>query len=98
MHQVDYIASIIKSIRESRKDNGFYYQNGGCFEFYKILKSIFPTTQPFWVKYPDHVGALINGTLYDINGKVGGLMEEKEIEKARNWKEWGEKRLKDLNQ
>lgn len=94
MNEIDIICNIIKTIVNSRQHNDFYYQNGGCFEFYKILKSIYPHARPVWYKFPDHVATNINGNIYDSTGCIGGEMTDKEMTKAEDWKDWGIKKLK----
>lgn len=46
----------------------YYYTNGGCFQFFRILKSIFPEA----VAYSDcnHVITKIGDRFYDITGEV----------------------------
>jgi len=83
---------VIGFIRNSFQDAAFVYTNGSCFEFYKILKSIFPQAQAWW--NIDHVWSEIDGEWYDINGRreagSDGLtlmkMDKRAYEDAHKWK------------
>jgi len=57
---------ICERIRESFKDAGFVYKNGSCFDFFLILRSIFPQAVA-WSNL-DHVWTEIDGRFYDIDG------------------------------
>lgn len=59
---------LITAISASYKHADFVYQNGGCFQFHKILKTAFPDAIPYTSH--DHVISLIDGTFYDITGEV----------------------------
>jgi len=64
--QVD---EVIKTIRESDNFLTPIFLNGGCYQFGKILKSIYP--QATLLEIPSkHAVALINGKYYDITGEV----------------------------
>lgn len=47
------------------------YMNGGCYQLYKILKSVFPNAKPYISGYPGcaHIATMIDGRLYDIGGE-----------------------------
>ena len=63
------VMNIIKAIRESDNLIPTIYTYGGCYQFSKILKEIFPNAKQFEI--PDkHTITLINGEYYDINGIV----------------------------
>lgn len=57
---------LIASIRGSFLDASWVYKNGSCFEFYKILRCVYPRAIP-WTDI-DHVWTEIEGKLYDIDG------------------------------
>lgn len=83
---------VIGFIRESFQDAAFVYTNGSCFEFYKILKSIFPQAEAWW--NVDHVWTEIDGVWYDITGRreegSDGLtlmkIDQRAYERANEWK------------
>lgn len=79
---------IIQAIRESDVYVEKIYLNGGCFAFYKILKTIFPTAVAYIDEAEVHIVTNIEGRLYDIKGLVEGdyypLPEEK-FEMCEKW-------------
>ncbi|MDC3414288.1 hypothetical protein [Terrihalobacillus insolitus] len=48
------------------------YLNGGCYQFYKILRTMFPSAKPYINANKNHVVTMIDGYFYDITGKVFG--------------------------
>jgi hypothetical protein len=60
---------VINAIRNSFYNSVETFTTGRCFQFYLILKTIFPEADP-WYDTPGHVITEINGTYYDITGKV----------------------------
>lgn len=100
MHDREYIISIIEAIRNSIEGLDYAYQNGGCYQFHLILKSIFPNAVPWHTGFPEiieHVLTEIDGRFYDITGHVSvshiklfGFTDEKH-ERASDfapWKDW----------
>ena len=80
------------------KESDFYiehiYMNGGCYQLYKILKTIFPDAKPYLNSRDVHVATLIGDSLYDINGFIGyledydttfKLMRDEEMQIAEEW-------------
>ncbi len=77
------ILSQIEAIRNSRADNAHYFSNGGCWQFFEILRAFYPEAQP-WTD-GDHVVTRIDGKLYDIGGTVYEPMGRSEIKTAHRW-------------
>lgn len=48
----------------------WYFMNGGCYEFAKILKEYLPDAKFVINKDLDHCAVLYKGQIYDSNGKV----------------------------
>lgn len=61
------ILNFIKVIRESFGSSIAVYRFGNCYQFYEILKSIFPEAEAF--ESGGHVFTKINDEFYDIRGK-----------------------------
>lgn len=61
---------LISAIRNSFPGAVTVYTRGGCFEFYRILKEVFPDAEPFYDDMEGHVYTKIGGKFYDINGKL----------------------------
>lgn len=59
---------LISEIRNSFADSVYVYTNGSCWEFYKILKCVYPEAEAYYNS--DHVITKINGKFYDITGEV----------------------------
>lgn len=64
----DKILSFIASIRNSFEGSERVYTNGSCYQFYKILKQVFPDAEAYYDSY--HVITEIGGRYYDITGEV----------------------------
>lgn len=62
------ILHFIKTIRNSFGGSKYVYTNGSCYQFYKILKLVFPQAIGYYNS--DHVITKINGRYYDITGEV----------------------------
>lgn len=90
----------INEFLKALKESDFYiesiYTHGGCYQLYKIIKTIFPEAKPY-IKDANgfcHVATLIGDSLYDINGFIGYLedynmtffpMTEGQKVKAEDW-------------
>lgn len=59
---------LIGAIRNSFKQSVNVYTEGGCYQFYKILKVAFPQAKAYYDS--DHVITEIDGKFYDITGIV----------------------------
>jgi len=58
----------IKTIRESFVGSERVYTEGSCYQFYRILKSVYPQAISWYNM--DHVITEIDGRFYDITGQV----------------------------
>ena len=82
------VESIIAVIRNSDRYIETIYMKGGCYQFFKILKSLYPEALPLINVEKDHVVTRISGINYDITGIVGGNYIEMtldDIETAKGW-------------
>lgn len=68
MNKRNEILHRISLIRDSHKEMINIFTKGSCYNFYKILHSLYPNTIAYY--NGDHVVSNIDGTLYDINGIV----------------------------
>lgn len=64
----EQVLALIGAIRDSFPDAVTVYTQGGCFDFYKIIKAVFPAAEPWY--NVDHVITEVGGNYYDITGKV----------------------------
>lgn len=65
---IERVDQFITKFRERYSSSLYEYRNGGCFDFYKILKKEFPEAQAWY--NGDHVITLIGGRFWDIGGCV----------------------------
>lgn len=85
------IEKFINQIRNTHPILKFIFENGGCFQFYLILKEIFPTAIPCYCVAKGHIFSKIGKYYYDINGKHVKLTDEIAIienykdKKAHRW-------------
>ncbi len=91
----------IEFIEALRKSDGYIetiYTFGGCYQFYKILKLLYPDAEGYKVKNNKddkdytHIVTKIKGKFYDIIGEVQledyfgyELIKEKDIEIFEGW-------------
>jgi len=61
---------IIDSLRASDPYIKTIFTQGSCYKFHLFLKTIFPDAMAVCNENCDHIGSLIEGTVYDINGIV----------------------------
>lgn len=62
------VLNFITTVRESFVGAETVYTRGSCYQFYKILKEVFPQANAFYNS--DHVITEIDGNFYDITGEV----------------------------
>ena len=62
------VLKIIELIRESFIGSEEVYTMGSCYQFYKILKELFPEANAYYDSH--HVITEIDGIFYDITGIV----------------------------
>ena len=62
------VLDFIKLIRESHSVIPEIYKSGSCYNFYLILKYVFPQSKPYFDE--NHIITEINGKFYDITGEV----------------------------
>ncbi len=72
---------VITSIRESFGGSIAVYRMGNCYQFYEILKTIFPDAEPF--ESGGHVFTKIDGKYYDIMGELTKDYDLKPVENDR---------------
>jgi len=60
--------NVIKTIRESFGASITVYTFGNCYQFYEILKTIFPEAKAY--ESGGHVYTKIDNEFYDIRGKL----------------------------
>lgn len=64
------ILDFIKVIRESFHDSVIVYRFGACYQFYKILKHIFPEARAYFDdEDKDHILTKIGGRFYEVKGE-----------------------------
>jgi len=81
--------SLIKALRETDDYIEKIYLNGGCYQFYKFLKAVYPKAVPYLSQDKQHVVTKICSCFYDITGRVSGrfhiLMEMSDIKMCEKW-------------
>ena len=63
------VERLINAIRSSQPHAHYMYRYGCCYNFFLILRSVFPQAQPYYSLKIGHVYTLIDGRFYDIEGK-----------------------------
>ncbi len=71
MTQHQKILNYIGLIRESHSSMVNIFTKGSCFNFYLILKQMYPQAIPYYNM--DHVITNIDGKYYDITGEVKNI-------------------------
>lgn len=79
---------LINSLRETNPYIQTIYTQGGCYQFHLFLKSLWPDAIPVINSTRDHVGSLIQGEVYDINGIADWsyrAMDDEDVAIAEQW-------------
>jgi hypothetical protein len=79
---------LIDALRTSDPYIATIYTKGGCYRLHLMLKQIWPDALPVINATGDHVGSLIGGEVYDINGVADWsyrAMDDDDIAKAEQW-------------
>lgn len=66
MNQVE---KFLARLRDSHPDMEHIYTQGGCFELFLIMRTIWPQARCYYAFNPGHVYIEIDGLFYDIRGK-----------------------------
>ena len=80
--------ALIKALRDTDGYIEKIYLNGGCYQFYKFLKAVYPKAEPYITQDKQHVVSKIGSRFYDITGKTDGAfspMTDKDIEMCEGW-------------
>lgn len=87
----DPVEHFCHAIRESFPGAEIVYTRGGCWEFFKVLRAVWPDAEPY---YRDgHIFTRIGDGFYDVNGKrpLGGnglsRMSKPELRGAHRWRD-----------
>ena len=77
------VLEFIKTVRESFVGSEHIYTRGSCYQFYRILKLVFPSAEAYYDM--NHVITKINNKFYDIAGEVQkeGHLEMREFPESR---------------
>lgn len=89
-HDKDKVLSFLKALKDSDFFVEHIYTCGGCYQLYKVLKTLYPQAVPYRCTYMAHVITKIDDFFYDIGGevKVDGdflRMTEEEKKAAEGW-------------
>lgn len=86
------ILKFLKALKDSDYFIQHIYTQGGCYQLYKILKTLWPQAKPYSNTYMAHVATMIDGVLYDIHGRIKScdpnefiLMSKEQMEEAESW-------------
>lgn len=83
---------LIKALRNSDNYIETIFMNGSCYKFHLFLKSIYPKSKAFIHVDGDHIVTKINGSLFDIRGKIDSKfkcfykpLHDEDIEIVKKW-------------
>lgn len=79
---------LIKALRDTDGYIEKIYLNGGCYQFYKFLKVVYPEAKPYMSLDKLHVVTRIKNDFYDITGRVNGTylpLTEEDIKDCEKW-------------
>jgi arginyl-tRNA synthetase len=82
------VLEFIDTLRQSDRYIESIYLQGGCYQFYKILKSLFPTASPYFNSKKDHVVTKIDDIYYDIRGIYEGEVipvKQEDLQELEGW-------------
>jgi hypothetical protein len=79
---------LVDAMRESDPYIRTIYTEGGCYRLHLLLKTMWPEARPVINAQRSHVGSLIGGAVYDIDGIVQWSyrgMDSDDIKLAEAW-------------
>lgn len=79
---------LINNLRKTDNYIESIFTQGSCYQFHLFIKSIWTDAIPVINATNDHVGSLINGIVYDIQGVANWSfrgMDDEDIELAETW-------------
>ena len=82
------IVSLITALRNTDSYIKTIYTEGSCYKFHLFLLEFWPLAMPVINATNDHVGSLIDGKVYDINGIAEWSwrpMDDEDVAKAVRW-------------
>jgi hypothetical protein len=82
------VIGLIASLRATDPYIETIYTRGSCYKFYLFLKGIWPEAIPVTNNKADHIGIIIDGVVYDINGLVEWNWRAMTTEEEAKAKEW----------
>lgn len=80
---------LIEALRETDPYIETIFTQGGCYRLHLMLKRFWPDALPVINATGDHVGSLIGGEVYDINGVSGWSYRPMDDDDAAKAEEWG---------
>src|SRR5574340_268857 len=66
----DPITIFLNELREHVPDATLLFTSGGCYGLYLMIRAFYPTARPWYDPVAGHVYSEVNGTFYDIRGRV----------------------------
>ena len=88
MTESEYIVKLIKALSDTDPYIKTIYTEGGCYRFHLFLKELYPTARPVKNTEFNHIGTVIYGVCYDINGIVAWEHHEITDEEIKIVKDW----------
>jgi hypothetical protein len=64
------ILTFINTLRETDIYIKYIFSQGSCYQFYLLLKAMYPDAKPYIDNEDGHIASLIDGVLYDIEGLI----------------------------
>lgn len=80
--------NFINTLRDSDSYIKTIYLYGGCYQFFKVLKTVFPNAVPYINQEKNHVVTMIDGNYYDITGITNGKYQpltKDDISRCEKW-------------
>jgi len=73
---IEFVADLVSEFDifyEKQISSKPYFEHGGCYELYKVVKHYFPDAQCVVHKQIKHCAILYENEIFDINGKVDNI-------------------------
>ena len=83
------IFDFINALKQTDKYIEIIFKNGGCYQFYLLIKKLYPESEAYINSEKDHVVIKYQGKFYDITGIIDNnnyvKMTDSDIEMSKNW-------------
>lgn len=69
MSDQERLSRLLLELRKAHPDMVHLFRNGGCYQLWKIVRTVFPEAECLYSQIEGHVYIGLDGALFDIEGR-----------------------------